>query len=637
MQRLDGFPVDSNVLRSAEQIWQRLHEGGRTLRINVALPDRKSLPLIIKRRALRSGLRISLDRDFPRCQECRNEVKRIPGVAKNIARLSEVLQQAVKALNCNCAANSPEPGGTPPEPELRPLRIRPDASASRVRIVPPDQNAPSTERVIRVTNSRSITVLNETQDNKKFDRQNQTHQSHAYAVPSLRYNLDSKVRVEITIPRHVCDALVGHCGDSNRHKREVGGILVGHHYEKEDEQTADRSHKEVVTDIIPFKSSDSSGAHLRLDENSWVHVQQIFETNYAPENKVRLGWYHTHPTQGIFFSPQDRDAHTVFKMPHQFALVVDPRRMEAGLFYWEDYDKRYLSEPIVFSLKRQSGPDGDRGDRVTTNHMETDPLCPLSWLRVIGFFALIVGLIIYVMLETSPSGIRPIYACLLAFSAFLGLRLMNARFFRPSEPIEAPLITAVCNVISVTIDKYFSGVVEKVLLGVMGVIIVLLGVLVWDVLTRSAPSSSLVQIPPSANKENGSPSQTDHDQILHLKIEQVSAGKKIILSSIEPKIVVTFLSKPPGSWQPVDAEKEQEFFSKVFNVEISENQTSDSLQALQRSLFGKALKGEDKYADGKWGVQARSLFLSGLLRLKESKGSFVVPQPNNRQWSIVVE
>ena len=59
---------------------------------------------------------------------------------------------------------------------------------------------------------------------------------------------------------------------------------------------------------------------------------------FTPEGKCRLGWYHTHPSQGIFFSGQDRDAHTVFQRAH-LTLVIDPRVVEPGLFYWLDCNR----------------------------------------------------------------------------------------------------------------------------------------------------------------------------------------------------------------------------------------------------------------------------------------------------------
>ena len=38
-------------------------------------------------------------------------------------------------------------------------------------------------------------------------------------------------------------------------------------------------------------------------------------------------------------------------------LVVDPRSMDAGLFFWEDYGQRRLAGPVRFPLRRErDGP-----------------------------------------------------------------------------------------------------------------------------------------------------------------------------------------------------------------------------------------------------------------------------------------
>jgi hypothetical protein len=46
----------------------------------------------------------------------------------------------------------------------------------------------------------------------------------------------------------------------------------------------------------------------------------------------------------------DRDAHALFRLEHQAALVVDPTNMQAGVFYWADHAERRLEGPLLFSL-----------------------------------------------------------------------------------------------------------------------------------------------------------------------------------------------------------------------------------------------------------------------------------------------
>jgi proteasome lid subunit RPN8/RPN11 len=170
----------------------------------------------------------------------------------------------------------------------------------------------------------------------------------AGAVPDLWYELDSGCRISVSITGHACRALRACCAESNVHGREVGGILVGYRCGRL--AKAGLQHRLSLTDLIAIESQDSSSAHICFGERAWIRAEREFGEKYRPEGKCRLGWYHTHPRQGIFFSAQDRDAHRLFQKPHEFALVVDPQVMQAGLFYWSDQRKQVLAGPICFSL-----------------------------------------------------------------------------------------------------------------------------------------------------------------------------------------------------------------------------------------------------------------------------------------------
>jgi proteasome lid subunit RPN8/RPN11 len=175
--------------------------------------------------------------------------------------------------------------------------------------------------------------------------------SYADSVPEISYELRSGSRVMTTICGRACRALAEHCGESNLHGHEVGGILVGtlHQRQNEDEHW---NFILSITDLIPIRSFDSSSAHINFTEEDWIAAECELRRRYAPEGKCLTGWYHTHPLQGIFFSLQDRRAHEIFPRPYQCALVVDPRTMEAGLFYWSSYEERVVGGPICFALRR---------------------------------------------------------------------------------------------------------------------------------------------------------------------------------------------------------------------------------------------------------------------------------------------
>jgi proteasome lid subunit RPN8/RPN11 len=202
---------------------------------------------------------------------------------------------------------------------------------------------------------RRITFLDGIPDNQVRTLAAQTSfharksaQRQLCSVPELAYRLDTGSRVTTTFSSDLCRALRNRCAESNIHRREVGGILVG--YSQTTSRLFHRHYQLLMTDVVPVESRDSSSTHVAFDRNAWLKIEREIDMTYGPEGKRRLGWYHTHPVQGIFFSPQDREVHSIFKKPFELAIVVDPKTMEAGLYYWRNYREKSLAGPLRFPL-----------------------------------------------------------------------------------------------------------------------------------------------------------------------------------------------------------------------------------------------------------------------------------------------
>jgi proteasome lid subunit RPN8/RPN11 len=159
------------------------------------------------------------------------------------------------------------------------------------------------------------------------------------------------VEATVTIAGYACDSLRVHCDAINSRGREVGGILVGYQWRMTDNST--QAHHVFLSDVIAIPPLDNSRGHLSFGELEWRDAERELAHRHAPQGKVKVGWYHTHPYQGIFFSAQDETAHRMFRLAYHFALVVDPRFMEAGLFYWKRTNRRTLNGPIRFALGRR--------------------------------------------------------------------------------------------------------------------------------------------------------------------------------------------------------------------------------------------------------------------------------------------
>lgn len=112
-------------------------------------------------------------------------------------------------------------------------------------------------------------------------------------------------------------------------RAEVGGTLLG---------SAFRHGQQIVVQIkaaLPARNDDHGPVHFKFTADAWRQLNHDRETQYADLNVV--GWFHTHPGLGVFYSGDDVVVHsTSFTLPWQVGLVVDPIRNEACFFGWRD-------------------------------------------------------------------------------------------------------------------------------------------------------------------------------------------------------------------------------------------------------------------------------------------------------------
>ncbi|HEX8207432.1 MAG TPA: Mov34/MPN/PAD-1 family protein [Solirubrobacteraceae bacterium] len=108
--------------------------------------------------------------------------------------------------------------------------------------------------------------------------------------------------------------------------REVGGVLVG--------RSAPSGRLPMVTGAIAALHADEQRATLTFTHSAWEHVHRCLDEEYPPDTEI-VGWYHSHPSFGIFLSEHDLFIHRqFFSSPSQIALVVDPHNRTEGVFSW---------------------------------------------------------------------------------------------------------------------------------------------------------------------------------------------------------------------------------------------------------------------------------------------------------------
>ncbi len=110
---------------------------------------------------------------------------------------------------------------------------------------------------------------------------------------------------------------------------ELGGALLGQAY---------RHKRGVVVEVkaaLPAASSDHGPVHFTFSADSWSKLHQDRAAHYP--NLDIVGWFHTHPDLGVFYSSDDVVVHSAaFTLPWHVGLVVDPVREEAAFFGWID-------------------------------------------------------------------------------------------------------------------------------------------------------------------------------------------------------------------------------------------------------------------------------------------------------------
>ena len=108
---------------------------------------------------------------------------------------------------------------------------------------------------------------------------------------------------------------------------ELGGALLGKVY---------RYQKIVFVEVmaaIPVVSDDRGPVHFTFSADAWPQIQRDRNEHY-PDLDI-VGWFHTHPGLGVFYSSDDVVVHSAaFTLPWHVGLVVDPIRKEAAFFGW---------------------------------------------------------------------------------------------------------------------------------------------------------------------------------------------------------------------------------------------------------------------------------------------------------------
>lgn len=113
-------------------------------------------------------------------------------------------------------------------------------------------------------------------------------------------------------------------------KTEMGGLLIGTVYKID--FSASQTYIVEISESVPSRMTESTSVSLKLGPDVWLSAR-----NMCKENERVVGWYHSHPGFGAFFSSTDKKTQKdFFNQPFNIGLVVDPFRKEEKWFFGKD-------------------------------------------------------------------------------------------------------------------------------------------------------------------------------------------------------------------------------------------------------------------------------------------------------------
>jgi proteasome lid subunit RPN8/RPN11 len=149
----------------------------------------------------------------------------------------------------------------------------------------------------------------------------------------------------IAVDATASDDVLRHLGS---HDEERGGLLLGEVYA--DGATVHGSRVVHVTQAVAATDFASSGVSLRMESGVWDEAR----SRLRPAELV-VGWYHSHPGLGAFFSHTDRRTQRAFfAHAYSVAWVLDPQGGESAWFVGPD------SAPPARVVPAPTAPDPGR-------------------------------------------------------------------------------------------------------------------------------------------------------------------------------------------------------------------------------------------------------------------------------------
>ena len=140
-------------------------------------------------------------------------------------------------------------------------------------------------------------------------------------------------------------------------KKEVGGLLLGRVWENNPADLHLTGPLVLLLEAVPSEVCCNSSVSLEMGTEIWDRVNER-----VSEDLIVVGWYHSHPNLGAFFSETDRRTQRAFfNNAYSVGWVIDPFRNEDKVYIGKDAEEYQPSLLVLnhasLSIERPSLTD----------------------------------------------------------------------------------------------------------------------------------------------------------------------------------------------------------------------------------------------------------------------------------------
>lgn len=153
--------------------------------------------------------------------------------------------------------------------------------------------------------------------------------SFLFAIDVLSNSL---LQPQIFIMNECIESIYSHLHSD---RAELGGILIGQTYSINHQRFNQYGYVTIIKHSIPSLDFRNSPASLKMKPEVWDRASV-----FTDKGELVLGWYHSHPNLGAFFSGTDKNTQKhFFNHNYSLGLVIDTIRDEYEIYFGENSNR----------------------------------------------------------------------------------------------------------------------------------------------------------------------------------------------------------------------------------------------------------------------------------------------------------